>query len=257
VEVTVVGSGTAVPNADRVGSGYFVRAGTSRVLLDCGPGVVHHLARFELPWTEITHLCISHFHTDHIGDVAAFIFALKYGQAEPRTQPLTVFGPPGTRKLFRRLAGAFGDYIKDAGFPIEIIEMKVGRRLALNDVAQISAAPTPHTDASIAFRIDGPNASIGYTGDTDQNVDVGSFLQAVDLLITECSLPDELSSDGHMTPAKVAAFARVALPKKILLTHIYPQLPRNTAIELVQKAGWDGEMILADDGMRITLTEIR
>src|SRR5687767_493278 len=161
VELTVVGSGTAVPEGDRAGSCYFVRVGTSRVLLDCGPGVVRNLARFELPWQDITHLCISHFHTDHIGDIAALIFGLKYGQLEPRTQPLTVFGPVGTRKLFRKLAAAFGDYVKEPGFLIAIEELKPGRRLPLNDVAHISVAKTPHTAESIAFRIDGPQSSLG------------------------------------------------------------------------------------------------
>jgi ribonuclease BN (tRNA processing enzyme) len=249
LDLTVVGSGTAAPDPQRVGSGFFLRVGTSRLLLDCGPGVVHHMARFELPWTELTHLCLTHFHTDHIADVAVLFFALKYGQPEPRTQPLTVFGPTGTKRLFRRLAGAYGDYMKEPGFPVEIIELKAGRRLALNDVAHISATPTPHTEESVAFRIDGPQSSLGYTGDTDQDVDVGSFLQAVDLLITECSMPDELGMNGHLTPARVAAFARVALPRRILVTHIYPQLPRADVIELVQKAGWDGEMVLAEDGL--------
>ena len=253
MELTVIGSGTAVPDAARVGSGYFVRVGTSRVLLDCGPGVVHHMARFELPWQDITHLCISHFHTDHIGDIAALLFAFKYGQTDPRNQPLAVFGPTGTKRLFRKLAAALGDYISDPGFEISFNEFKTGRRFALNDVAHISAAPTPHTDESIAFRIDGPQSALGYTGDTDHDVDVGAFLQAVDLLIAECSLPDELGMTGHLTPSKVAALARVALPKRILLTHMYPQMPRNDAIELVQKAGWDGEMIIADDGLKVVL----
>jgi ribonuclease BN (tRNA processing enzyme) len=253
LELVVVGSGTAVPDAQRVASSYFVRAGTSRVLLDCGPGALHHLARFDLPWPDITHLCLSHFHTDHVGDVAALFFAFKYGQAEPRTLPLTVFGPPGTRRFFRRLAAAFGEYVKDPGFAVDINEELSGRRIALNDVAHIAAAPTPHTDASVAFRIDGPNSSLGYTGDTGHHVDVGAFLQYVDLLVTECSLPDELGMDTHLTPTRVAALARVALPKRILITHMYPQLPRQEVISLVQHAGWDGEMMLAEDGLRLTI----
>ena len=242
-----------MPDSERVGSGYFLRVGPSRVLLDCGPGVVHHLARFGLPWTELTHLCISHFHTDHVGDVAALLFALKYGQAEPRTQTLTVYGPPGTKRFFRKLAGAFGDYVRDPGFTLDIVELKPGRRIPLNDVAHISAAPTPHTDSSVAFRIDGPRSSFGYTGDTDHHVDVGAFLQTLDLLLTECSLPDELAMDGHLTPSRVAALARVALPRRILITHMYPQVPRANIIDLVRKAGWEGEIQLADDGLRMEI----
>lgn len=253
MELTVIGSGTAVPAADHAGSGYFVRIGTSRVLLDCGPGVVHNLARFSVPWQELTHLCLTHFHTDHIGDVPALIFALKYGQAPPREDPLIVYGPPGTRRFFKRLAAAFGDYVEDPGFELQFTELKAGKRVALNDVAHISALATPHTDASVAFRIDGPRSSLGYTGDTDQSVDVGSFLQAVDLLIAECSMPDELAMEGHLNPSKLATFARVALPKRLMITHIYPQLPRGDAIEAVRSEGWEGEMMLAEDGMKVQL----
>jgi ribonuclease BN (tRNA processing enzyme) len=249
VDLVVVGSGTAAPDAERVGSGYFVRVGTSKVLLDCGPGVVHHLARFGLPWSEITHLCLTHFHTDHVGDVAALIFALKYGQAEPRTQPLVVYGPRGTRRFLRRLANAFGEYLRDPGFLLDIQEFEGNGRIALNDVAHISATSTPHTDASVAFRIDGPGSALGYTGDTGHDVDLGAFLQTLDLLIMECSLPDELERNGHLTPTSVAALARVALPRRILLTHMYPQIGRARVIEQVQKAGWEGEMLLADDGL--------
>jgi ribonuclease BN (tRNA processing enzyme) len=75
----------------------------------------------------------------------------------------------------------------------------------------------------------------------------------VDLLIAECSLPDELGMDTHLTPSRLAALARVALPKRILITHLYPQLPRQEVISLVQRAGWDGEMLLAEDGLRLEL----
>lgn len=253
MDVTVAGSGTAAPDPARVGSGYFVRIGASRVLLDCGPGVVHHLAKFSLPWQDLTHLCLTHFHTDHVGDVPALLFALKYGQLEPRSDPLIVYGPPGLRRFFRRLAAAHGDYIRDPGFPLELVEMKPGKRFPLNDVATIAATPTPHTDASIAFRIDGPQSALGYTGDTDHDVDVGAFLQALDLLIVECSLPDELAMEGHMTPHRVATFARVALPRRLMLTHMYPQIPRDQVIELVHKAGWEGDIILAEDGLKLSL----
>src|SRR5438552_11633053 len=39
-----------------------------RLLMDCGAGTIHGLARFGLPWLEITHIVITHFHTDHIGE---------------------------------------------------------------------------------------------------------------------------------------------------------------------------------------------
>ena len=253
MELTVVGSGTAAPEPDRAAACYMVHLAPSTILLDCGPGALHSMARFGLPWQHISHLCISHFHTDHVGDVPALLFALKYGQLPPREQPLVVYGPKGLRRFFRKLAAAFGEYIEDPGFPLELVELKPGTRLALNDVAHISAAPTPHTGASVAYRIERAERALGYTGDTGLHVDVGAFLQSLDLLIAECSLPDDLAMDTHLTPARLAALARVALPRRILVTHVYPQLDRRDIIDLVRKQGWDGEMVIAEDGMKIEI----
>jgi ribonuclease BN (tRNA processing enzyme) len=56
MRVTCVGTGTAAPEADRACSGYWVEAGEVQLLLDCGPGVVHSLARVGAAWPAITHL---------------------------------------------------------------------------------------------------------------------------------------------------------------------------------------------------------
>ena len=71
MKVTVIGCGMATPDAERVCSGYHVQATGVSLLLDCGPGVVHRMASLGIDWQTITHLCITHFHNDHIGDVPA------------------------------------------------------------------------------------------------------------------------------------------------------------------------------------------
>lgn len=45
LSVTVLGSGTAVPEPDRFPAGYLVRGGGEIVLVDCGPGVLRRLAQ--------------------------------------------------------------------------------------------------------------------------------------------------------------------------------------------------------------------
>lgn len=253
MQLTVVGSGTAAPEAERAASCYALEAGSSLVLLDCGPGALHNMARFDVPWHRITHLCLTHFHTDHVGDVPALLFALRYGRQPPRKEPLVVLGPRGLRRFFRRLAAAFGEYIEKPGFPLELVEMQPGVWLPIDDVARLSATPTPHTDASVAFRIERADRALGYTGDTGYDVDVGAFFQHVDLLIAECSLPDDLAMESHLTPSRVAALARVALPRRLLLTHMYPQLDRGGLIDRIREAGWAGEMVIAEDGRRFTV----
>ena len=50
MRVTILGSGTVVPDGARNSSGYFVESGDARIMMDCGAGTVHALARYDLPW---------------------------------------------------------------------------------------------------------------------------------------------------------------------------------------------------------------
>ncbi|HEY3614439.1 MAG TPA: MBL fold metallo-hydrolase, partial [Gaiellales bacterium] len=75
----VLGCATAGGNPGEACSGYLVTAGGSRILLDCGPGVVASLlARDASPLTAVV---LSHLHFDHIGDVVPLGFAHMIGLA--------------------------------------------------------------------------------------------------------------------------------------------------------------------------------
>src|SRR6185503_9831650 len=95
MKLTILGSGTVVPNGERNSSGYFVEAGDVRLMMDCGAGTLHALARYGLDWQRLTHIFLSHFHVDHIGELASLFFAFRHGLTRPRTAPLTLIAPRG------------------------------------------------------------------------------------------------------------------------------------------------------------------
>jgi ribonuclease BN (tRNA processing enzyme) len=251
VRLTVVGSGTAAPEWDRVCSGFIVETGGLRLLLDCGPGVVHNMARARVDWRRITHLLLTHFHNDHIGDVPTLFFAWQHGMRPARGQPLTVIGPPGTAKLFERMADIFGGHLRDFDFPVEMVELDVADGRAerrLDDVVRLTATKTPHTGESLAYRIEADGRSLCYTGDTGMSEDVAKFAQGADALLIECSVPDEEAMPTHLSPAQVAAMARIALPRRLLVTHVYPQLDRRQVPDLVRLGGWPARVEVVADG---------
>mgnify|MGYP001042078220 FL=1 len=253
MELTIVGSGTAAPHPWRVSAAHHIRAGGISLLLDCGPGAVHRMAGVGVAWHRITHVAVSHFHTDHVGDLPMLFFALKYALPVPRTEALTLFLPPGGSAWIERLAEAFGAYILDPGFAVHVREVEPGAALELGDAASIVARKTPHTEHSVAYRVNIGVRSIGYTGDTGVDVGQEEFFRGVDVLIAECSLPDDMAMDGHLTPARVAALARGAQPGHLVLTHLYPQLDGLDVAGLVRAAGWSGTTTAAYDGLRIRL----
>jgi ribonuclease BN (tRNA processing enzyme) len=56
---------------------------------------------------------------------------------------------------------------------------------------------------------------------------------------------------GHMTPTRVAEVCRQAKPRRVILTHQYPPVAELDAAALVHKAGFDGPVIAAHDGLRV------
>lgn len=253
MDFVAIGTGTVAPEGARVCASYYVQSGDARLLLDCGPGAVHHMARFGFPWNRITHVVLSHFHTDHIGDLPLLLFALRYGQLEPRHEPLAIVGPIGTAELFRNLARAFGDYMIDPGFPLSFHEIEPGGSFALDPDRFVRAHAVAHKPESLGFRVETPEGALGYTGDTGPDATLGEFFRGVDLLVAECSLPDDLAPPVHLTPSTVAALARAARPRRLALTHLFPILDRARVADLVRDAGWEGPVLVLDDGDRLTI----
>ncbi|MYA32847.1 MAG: ribonuclease Z [Gemmatimonadales bacterium] len=260
-ELIVVGCGTVVPEADRAASSYWVSssgtgsAGHTHILFDCGPGALQALARLGLPWEEITDLAITHFHADHVGALPGLFFALRHGLRRPRSQPLRVWGPAGTREFFEKLAGACGDFVLDPGFPVLIEEVSPGAARALSGGRRLEAHKTPHTRESVAWRLEGGALSFGYTGDSGPSRALGSFMRGVSVLVCECSLHDSQATDNHLSPARVAELAAAARPRLLVLTHIYPHFrTEHNVARLVAEAGYAENVCIAREGLRVSLT---
>lgn len=249
MEISCIGTGTVVPDRERVGSAFLWRHRNLRILFDCGPGAVHHLARFA-EWKDPTHLAISHFHNDHIGDLPALFFAWKHGMRPARSAPLVMIGPRGLDTFVRTLPDALGGHVRDPGFDIRIEEWDGGESWEIDAGVVLRAHRTPHTDVSLAFRIDAAEGGFGYTGDTGPSAELGAFFQDVDVLLAECSLPDDEALPTHLTPRTVAELALRARPGLLLLTHLYPQLHPDRLMEDVRHAGWHGAVRIVRDGDR-------
>lgn len=254
MKLTVVGSGTAAPEPERVCSGYLVEHEDTRLLLDCGPGVVHHLARFGLPWPTLDHLFITHFHNDHIGDLPMLLFAMKHALRPSRTRPLSIWAPRGIRERLRGMEAGLGRHVADPGFPLVIREVGPGDDLAVGGVV-VRVGKAPHTEESLCFRLEAAGATLGYTGDTGPSEEVARFLAGADLLIAECSVPDGVEMETHLTPSRLARMATLAGPGRLVVTHVYPELDARDVPSLLRAAGWEGATIRARDGLSLAVDE--
>ena len=254
MRLTTIGTGTAAPTAGRVQSGHLVEAGEVRLLMDCGSGVVGRMADLGVPWQDVTHLAITHFHADHIVDVPTLLYAWRYGQLPPRSRPITIIGPVGTVRMLSSFAGVFGSGLLQLGFPISVREVSPGDRVDLADDMAIECLKVPHTDESVAYSIERGRRRIVYTGDTGPDATLGQWAEGCDVLLAECSLPDSLAIATHLTPAQCGALGAAARPELLALTHFYPPVE---AVDIRGEVGaqFGGAVALATDGWTLELEE--
>ena len=248
--LTVVGSGTLVPSGWRSSPCHLLEVAGSLVLLDAGPGAVHGLARHGKPWWKITHVVLTHYHTDHFGDLPHLLFALKWASPSPRRRPLRILGPPGLNVRVRALRDAFGEFMVNPGFEVACHEVE--RDGSWNGAGaggpSLEFLPVAHTATSVAVRVTAEGRSLGYTGDTGPDPALGFFFHGVDVLLSECGYADPPPSASHLSPSSVAAMVRSAEPGVLVLTHLYPPLDCVSAPRLVREAGYTGKVVCGCDG---------
>jgi ribonuclease BN (tRNA processing enzyme) len=262
IRLVTVGTGTVTPHATRASASHWVEIPSIvnrqssigiRLLMDCGAGTCHGLARHGLPWTTITHIAITHFHADHLGELPALIFAMKYGTMEHRSAPLRIVGPKGLRARLDGFATALGAWVTEPGFPLEITEITVPEgdsgmpAMELVTGVTLAACKTPHTPESVAYAIATGTERLVYTGDTGPSDAVGDWARGCDLLLAECSLPQAMAMDIHLTPETAGAMAARAQAKRLVLTHLYPPVEAVDIVGIVGKT-WAGPTVVARDG---------
>lgn len=254
IKVTVLGSGTCVPSLRRSACALLVQVGEHKLLLDVGPGTMRRLLESGTAPADITHICCSHFHPDHISELVPFLFACKYGGAAGCHKPLTIMGGSGMRRFYDQLKGVFGSWMAFPPDVVTLIEMSNDGpdRIAL-DGFTLASQPMVHRSESIGIRISAPGGtSMVYSGDTDDCEELIALARHTDLLVCEAALPDELKVSGHLTPSLAGRIATRAQVQRLMLTHFYPECDR-VDIEAECRQNYAGPLILAEDLLEIEL----
>lgn len=255
MKLVVLGSGTAVPHAERSSSGYWLETTDGSLLLDCGASAIHRMARENLDWANLDAIWISHFHLDHIGGLAPFLFGTKNApETQNRGKPLKIFGAKGLKKLLESFDRANNYKLFTQPFPLEVIEVEPLEKFEILPAAEAVALDTPHTKESLAIRIkDKAGKTIVYSADTGFTKTLGTFVQNADLLVLECSFFKDKPIETHLELAEAMYLVRYGKPKKAVLTHLYPEWDAVDFESEVKKFSPPCEVIESRDGLRLEI----
>jgi ribonuclease Z len=242
IEVTLLGTGSPIPDPQRAGPSTLVRAAGQTLLVDCGRGVLQRAMAVGVGANALTALLLTHLHSDHIADLGDVLITRWVTTFSPDPPPLPIIGPPGTAQVVDAMLKAFGPDIgyriahhADLTAPPEVEVHEHSEGLVWdNDGVRITVAPTDHRPVTptIGFRISHEHASVVLAGDTvpcttldELAAGAGALVHTVirkDLIeaIPQQRIPD--ICDYHSSVEQAADTAARAGVGTLILTHYVP-----------------------------------
>ncbi|HMA62233.1 MAG TPA: ribonuclease Z [bacterium] len=232
MKLTILGSGSAIPVPERNPASYLLDIGGQTVLLDSGSGASRQIARAGRTIKEISKLFYTHFHIDHIGDLPSLLFAIKNSDFAASTTSLDIYAHQNFMQFLATFENLYGDWIKNPDYPYEFHPLE-GKAVEFDNFV-LKLFPANHNPESLIFRFESRSGkSLVYTGDTDYCDSLVKAARNADLLLTECSFPDNYDVKGHLSPSKVRKVVKKAKPKQVILTHLYPNNDDSTLIDRI------------------------
>lgn len=293
LHVVICGSGSPLPSAERAGPCTAVIAGGRMFLIDVGPGSTENLRLWGLPMGSLAGVLLTHFHSDHIGELGEVVFA---SWTSGRAVPLDVYGPVGVEQVVAGFQAAYEldvsyrvshhgadllppDGGKTNAHTIELAEDAPSRVFYDEDGLRITAFLVEHEPISpaLGYRIDYGGRSVVVSGDTIRSANVEAASQGVDVLVHEVlsgaliggaaqaleSAGNERTAkllrdtlDYHTFPADVHALAADARVKLLVMNHLVPPLPAAQAEGVFMRGRAEdapNDAVVAADGMHIAL----
>ena len=251
MKVTMLGTGTSYPDPDRVQSGILIEIDNESILFDIGAGVFHRLAQLKVDLNSISSVFLTHFHIDHCSDFLMLCQNLWLGGHD---KPLNIYGPPAIKPWYRGLFDIAFTYARDR-LKINVRVLKEHEAVQVGE-AIISNVPTIHgTMETRALRLEWKGRSLVYSSDTAPCRDVIDLAKGVDVLIHECNWLDGPNpEDVHTTPSQLAEIVEEVAPKKVVLTHVSPEVvdSKDKVLEIVSRRT-NAEVTMGEDLMSLKI----
>jgi ribonuclease Z len=264
LRLILCGTSSPLPDPNRAKACAIVIAGERAFVVDTGPESWKTLALMGFPGERIAGVLLTHFHSDHIGDLGEF--RLQTWIAGRKT-PLPVYGGSGVEQI---VAGFNTAYAQDdvyrsahhgnelvplAAAPLKAAPFRVGMSGARDQSEQIladgdlviTAFEVNHEPVrpAVGYRFDYKGRSIFISGDTSKWPNVAAGARDADVLVHEAQsqrmrqiYADAAAQAGnpviakimtdienyHASPRDAAEVANDAMVKLLVYTHFIPQL---------------------------------
>lgn len=241
MKITMLGTGAALPDPDRGHTSILITVNEKHYLFDCGNGATRQLIRANVDPSTVDVVFLTHLHMDHIADLPFFLLS---GWICDRKVKPSVIGPVGTKEFLDHSLenGAFSvDINARAQFPQRRDSMEMIRPsisviepgLVYEDEnIKVYADYVDHIESELmhcfGFRVEAGDKVVTFSGDTAPSEALLRLAQDADVLIHECSFPEEalefrkkvgIGTFAHTSPIELGKIATKANVKTLIPTH--------------------------------------
>jgi ribonuclease Z len=145
LSVTFLGTGAATPTIDRNVAGLAVHREGETLLFDCGEGNQRQMMRYGVGFA-FREIYFTHYHADHMLGVTGLLRTMGL---QDRSAPVMLYGPKGAQRI---LGAAVNLGIERNKFPVEIVEIQAGDRLA-RDEYELVVFETEHRADTVGYAL--------------------------------------------------------------------------------------------------------
>jgi ribonuclease Z len=273
LRVTLLGTGSPIPDPNRAGPASLVASDGTTVLVDAGRGVVMRLAAAGVAAPMLDAVLLTHLHSDHLcglNDVVTTAWV-----TSPVARPQVVYGPPGTQAVIDGMLTMLETDIgyrlahhEDLTGPPEIVvhELEPGATFTVGDLA-VTVGRTDHkpVEPTVGYRIESDGQVVTMGGDGVSCATLDDLCAGADIYVQTVVREDLIRPIGyqrftdildyHSTVESAAQTAARAGVAKLVLTHMVPAPAPGTENEWRAQAAahFDGEVILGEDNLVVTV----
>lgn len=216
MQLTVLGNNGPFPAAGGACSGYLLKEGDIRVLIDCGSGVLANLLRFE-NIQDIDAIILTHLHSDHMSDMMVLRYAIQIKRKlGTMNKGIIVYAPDKPEKEFQSL---------DISNIFNLNAITQNMNLKFGNI-KVTFKEMIHPVKSFAVSFDNTQKRFVFSGDTSWNEDIIKFGRNTDFLMLDSGLAARDKKDNnvpHLTASECGMIAEKASVKKLMLTHFMPE----------------------------------
>ena len=139
-EITILGSGSALPTIKRRPSAHFVNCNERYVLIDCGEGTQLQLRKYKIKFQRIELILITHLHGDHYFGLVGLLSSM---HLLGRKQKMQIIGPEGLEELIRPQLEIGGAYLN---FELEFkaLSYPTSEIVYEDNVIEVASIPLKH-----------------------------------------------------------------------------------------------------------------